>query len=138
AHYIECSYAVPYYYNKIARVDVYKDGKRSEKVFTLNVRYIDFDIKHNFLRYIEAIRRRDLLRSHSVGSSILYSNRLEDQLDIGYELLSEDVYALLEHPPCWKEGVIPFEGSSERLEGKDLQKVNWNGFRLQAWGKIWK
>jgi len=138
AHYIECSYGVPYYYNKIVRANVYRDGKRSDKVFTLNVHYIDFDIKYNFRGYVEAICRRNLLRSHPVGSSIMYSSLLEDQLKIGYELLSEDIYALLEHPPRWREGVIPFEGPGERFKGKDLRKVNWSGFRLQAWEKVWK
>jgi len=137
-HYIECSYAVPYYYNKILKVDVYKDSKRCDKVFTLNVRYVDFDIKHNFLGYIKALCKKKLLKSYSIGESILYSSRLEKQLNVGYELLNENVYAFLEHSPSWKEGVIPFDGPKERLDNQELKEINWHGFRLQSWGKLWK
>jgi len=138
AHYIECSYSVPYYYNKVLKSKVYKGGQQSNKIFTLNVGYRDFDIKINYIKYIEALHSKGLLKSHAVGSSVLYSSRLEDQLRVGYELLSEDTYSFLEHPPCWKEGVIPFEGSSEKIEIENPESINWNGFRLQAWGKQWK
>jgi aminoglycoside 3-N-acetyltransferase len=130
-HYIESTYGVPYYYNKILKADVYKSGQRCDKVFTLNVRYTDFGTKYNYLRFIKALRSRGFLQTCPVGDSILYSSRLEDQLKVGYELLSEDIYAFLEYPPRWREGVIPFEGPPEKMASEDAGKINWSGYGLQ-------
>ena len=136
AHYIECSYGVPYYYNKIVRAEVYKNKNRCNKVFTINVRYVDFEIVNDYKRFVEELDRQGFLRSCPVGNGILYSNRFKDQLKVGYGLLSEDVYVFLKHPPVWKDGVIPFEGPPEKLDSKDVEKMNWSGFLLHRWRNI--
>lgn len=136
AHYVECTYGVPYYYNKIVRAESYREGKRSEKIFTINVRYRDFGVDNNYLRYVDAIRDADLLRSSQVGDGILYASDLKAQLKVGYDLLSEDVYSFLVGLPQWQEGVIPFEGASEKLTVEKMKSVNWEGFHLHKWGEI--
>jgi aminoglycoside 3-N-acetyltransferase len=131
-HYVECTYGVPYFYNKVLDAEVYKDGKRSDKVFVLNVRYTDFDIEHDFIKYMDALLNRGLLYSIPVGDSILYSTRLENQLNVGYELLDEDVYAFLKSPPVWKKGVRPFDGPPDKIDSRHTDKINWDGFLLNS------
>ena len=136
AHYIECSYGVPYYYNKIVKAKVYKNGRCCDEIFTINVRYADFGIVNNYKRFVEEFDRQGFLCSCPVGNGMLYSSRLKQQLKVGYELLSEDVYSFLEHPPVWKEGAIPFEGPPERLSTQDAEKINWSGFLLHQWRNL--
>ena len=130
-HYIESTYGVPYYYNKILRADVYKSGSRCDKVFTLNVRYTDFDTKNNYGKLIDALRGKKLLYTCEIGDSTLCSSKLEDQLKIGYELLSDNIYAFLEHPPNWREGVIPFEGPPDKMDPEKAKGINWRGYYLK-------
>lgn len=61
--------------------------------------YREFGVKNKYLNYVNAIRDRGLLKSYPVGDGILYSSDLKEQLEAGYNLLSEDVYAFLEAPP---------------------------------------
>ena len=133
AHYIECSYGVPYYYNKIVQAEVYKDGKRCDKVFTINVRYLDFGVKNSYKKFIEELDGQGHVQSRPIGGGMLYSSDLKQQLEVGYELLSEDVYSFLESPPVWKEGDIPFEGPLKKLNAEDAEKMNWSGFILHEW-----
>ena len=136
AHYVECTYGVPYYYNKIVKAEAYKDGKRSKKVFTINVGYREFGVRNKYLNYVDAIRDGGLLKSYPVGDGILYSNDLKTQLEVGYDLLSEDVYAFLEEPPQWEEGKIPYEGPEETLDKEKQKNMNWEGFHLHRWGQV--
>ena len=92
--------------------------------------YRDFKLKINYIRYMEALRNRGMLRSSPVGEGMLYSSSLEDQLKAGYDLLSEDVYTFLEHPTVWRDGVIPFEGPAEKIDFKKAETINWDGFRI--------
>jgi aminoglycoside 3-N-acetyltransferase len=129
-HYIETTYGVPYFYNKILRAEVYKDHKPCDNVFTLNVRYTDFQITYNFSRFVNELRNQGHLESRPVGDSLLYCSRFEDQRRVGYDLLSSDVYSFLENPPVWNEGVIPFEGPLKKMSPEEAKKINWNGYNL--------
>ncbi len=134
AHYVATTYGVPYYYNKILDAEVYKNGEKSSKVFVLNVCYRKFKVRFDYLAYIEELRKRGLLRSSSLGASMLYACRLEDQLKVGYELLSDNVYAFLKGPPEWVRGEIPFDGCEVKSQEVPSEEINWVGYNLKLGG----
>ncbi|MCD4832082.1 MAG: AAC(3) family N-acetyltransferase [Anaerohalosphaeraceae bacterium] len=133
AHYVECTYAVPYYYNKIVKANVHKNGKLSDKIFTINVMYKGFVIKNDYKRYIEEIDRKGFLKQHPVGDGILYSSDLKKQLEVGYDMLSEDIYSFLKSPPVWRDDIIPNEGTPEHLSKQEADNMNWTGYIMHSW-----
>ncbi len=126
AHYIEATYGVPYYYNKVVTSEVYRDGEKTQKVFVLNVGYREFEIQLDYSRFIETLNSRGMLRAVKIGDAVLFASDLHDQKKIGYELLSEDVYSFLKCSPQFVRGRIPFEG---REAVSDAPK-NWAGLVL--------
>ena len=134
AHYIESTYGVPYFYNKLLDIEVFKNGKKVDSLFTINVRYYDFEIKNNFDRYLNRMQERGRVKQAPLGASNLYVCKFKDQLREGYELLKEDVYAFLESAPKWRKGEIPFEGPVVKLIDEDLVSANWSGYTLNKKG----
>ncbi len=136
AHYIESTYGVPYFYNKLLDIEVFSEGKKIDSVFTLNVRYYDFDIKNSFERFLNRMRERGFVNQVPLGAGILYACKFKDQLREGYELLKEDVYAFLENAPKWRSGEIPSEGSIFKLSDEELASANWSGYTLNKRGSF--
>ena len=132
-HYLECMYALPYYYNKVLRADVFRGGVKSNQVFTLNVRYRDFGIRYDCHRYHGELVRQGAIRQATLGDAPVIACSLEAQRRIGYELLAQDPYAFLEKAPEWRPGEIPFEGSAETMSEEEAAKVNWAGFHMHGW-----
>ncbi len=133
AHYLETTYGVPYYYNKILDASVYRDGKRLDKIFVLNVAYRSFAVEPDYGLYTETLRREGLLRQAVLGDAVMYASDLKDQLSIGYRLLAENVYAFLKRPPQFKAGVIPLEGW--KMEGEGILSPAKD--RLAGYGEWW-
>ena len=127
AHYIESTYGVPYYYNKILDAEVYQGGKKSDKVFILNVGYRQFDVEFDYTRYIEALDRSHRLRQAKLGQAMLYASDLQDQQNVGYRLLAEDVYSFLKRRPQFRKGHIPYEGCEETILEDSKRPMNWGG-----------
>lgn len=135
AHFVETTYGVPYYYNKILDAPVSRGGQASSKVFVLNVGYRKFGVEYDYRGYVEELDRRGMIRSAPLGDSTLYSSGMADQLRVGYEMLAENVYAFLKQPPAWVRGEIPFEGVESKLESPIPADVNWVGFNLRLGGR---
>ena len=110
AHYCESQYGVPYQYCKVYDTPVYKAGRRVPGVFTMRVRYLDFSIAVDIIRYQERLRALSALREAPCGRSLIHAVSAHDAFDVGMELLSEDPYAMLREPPAFRAGVIPFDG----------------------------
>ncbi|MCB0344512.1 MAG: AAC(3) family N-acetyltransferase [Bdellovibrionales bacterium] len=127
-HSIETLYGVPYYYNKIVTADVYRDGKKCNKDFVINVRYLDFNIAFDYRRFIDLMARRSHIRQAPVGDSCVYSCTFADMFADGFDLLNDDVYAFLKERPNWKRGVIPFEGSQQTITEEEAKRINWKLF----------
>ena len=129
-HYVETSFAVPYYYNKIVRADVFAGGQKVERPFVINVKYPGLGCQFEYRRYIDALAARNAIRSAELGGGMIYSVTLADHMSVGYDLLKTDVYAFLDRPPAYTEGQIPFDGPPERMNEAGASASNWPGFYL--------
>lgn len=110
AHYVEAQYGVPYQYCKVYDTPVYKGGQRVRGTFTLRVRYLDFSIAVDIIRYQDRLRERGALVEVTCGRSLIHTVTAHEAFDIGMELMAEDVYAMLREPPKFRAGEIPFDG----------------------------
>jgi aminoglycoside 3-N-acetyltransferase len=109
-HYLEHVYGVPYQYTKVYRTPVYSGGAVVEGVFTLSVRYLDFDILNDSLRlkqHLVAVKRAV---SVPVGTGAIFCTDCASVVEEGAECLNRDRYFLLARPPAFRAGEIPADG----------------------------
>ena len=134
AHYLETTYGVPYYYNKVLDSDVYRNGQKTDQVFILNVAYREFQVEADYTPYVRMLDQKGCLHESVLGASKLYACDLSSQLSVGYELLADDVYAFLKHPPRFVKGEIPWDGREEKIDvSAEIQK-DWSKMGL---GERW-
>jgi len=127
-HLIETAFGVPYYYNKIVDANVYANGTLVDKTFVINVRYLDFDIKFNFRKFIDHLSDIGAIHSALFGRGTMHAVAAKTMFDEGIFLLKSDIYAFLDNPPAFKPGQIPFEGPGQRLDPS--KEKNWTGMSL--------
>ncbi|MFH0909113.1 MAG: AAC(3) family N-acetyltransferase [bacterium] len=130
AHHVEHTYGVPYYYNKILKAPVYRAGVPSDKVFVLNVMYRHFGLENDYHAYVAEVDRRGFLARAPLGASTLYASDLRSQLEVGFDMLSQNVYAFLARPPVWEAGTIPFEGVESVSPDHRSPPPNWVGYNI--------
>lgn len=110
AHYVEAQYGVPYQYCKIYSAPVYKNRQQISGAFTMRVRYLDFSIAIDIIRYQQRLFDQKAAYEATCGRGIIHSVKASAAFDIGIQLLAEDVYAFLREPPKFRTGEIPFDG----------------------------
>ncbi len=129
-HYVETSFAVPYYYNKIVAAKVFAGGKSIDKLFTINVKHLGINCVFDYRRYIDKIAAMGGIGTAKLGGGHVYSVNTRHQIEIGFEMLKNDIHAFLAHPPEYVFGRIPFEGPPEPMAQASAKSVNWIGFLL--------
>jgi aminoglycoside 3-N-acetyltransferase len=111
-HHIEAMYNVPYVYNKIIDAKVIAGGKCIDKIFIGNFRYLDFDIQMGTMR-TNFIHRHliegGLIRSAYFDKRGIYVVNFSDYINECVSLLKKDIYSLLDYPPSFVRGVIPYK-----------------------------
>jgi aminoglycoside 3-N-acetyltransferase len=128
-HFVETSFAVPYYYNKIVNSEVYVGGERIHRPFIINVKYLNADCAFDYKKYINALSDAGEISSAKLGSGMIYSVDIKKQIDMGYRLLKEDIYSFLKHPPRFVAGMPPVDGPPGGYQAPQ-KKVNWTGFLI--------
>jgi len=115
-HYLERLYGVPYQYVKVYDTPVISQGRQVQGLFTLSVRYLDFGIVNNTLRFKRRLVERGRAVCEPVGTGQMLVSSCQDIIEEGFECLNEDRYFLLEANPSFRRGEIPFDGNTGALQ----------------------
>lgn len=111
-HFIESSYGVPYKYVKVMPCAVVAAGSEVPGLFTMSVRYHDFNIKNTPVRLKRRLLERGLATEVQTGHARTWTTNCADAFTVGIEALREDRWFLLEDPPRFRPGEIPTDGPS--------------------------
>ena len=131
-HHVETMFAVPYYYNKIVQSAVHAEGKKIDREFVINVRYLGMECIFDYRKYTDALAERGMIRSAPIGSGDMHAVDLKDMMDVGVSQLKDDLYAFLSHPPEYRRGEIPMEGPESGGLDAAPREANWVGFKIGA------
>jgi aminoglycoside N3'-acetyltransferase len=115
-HYLEHLYGVPYQYTKIYRTPVVKAGREVPGTFTMSVRYLDFSIVNDTLRFKRRLVEQGKAIDVPTGRARSMVARCEDIISCGVESLDQDRYFLLAEPPRFRQGEIPMDGPTGAMQ----------------------
>lgn len=115
-HFIESSYSVPYKYTKVFRNEVIANGVPVPGLFTMSVRYLDFNIKNTPVRLKHRLLERGLATEVQTGNAGTWMTSCVAAFDVGMESLRSDRWFLLEDPPRFRQGELPADGPSGPLQ----------------------
>jgi aminoglycoside 3-N-acetyltransferase len=116
-HYIEQNCGLPYCYNKLLDIPVFKEGKKIDKLFTSNVRYLNYDIKADASCLKGLLDSRKLVRTEKLGGGTIHCISVKDYYNCALELVRDNPFALLSEPPNFVKGEIPFDGITTGRDG---------------------
>jgi aminoglycoside 3-N-acetyltransferase len=111
-HYLERLYGVPYQYTKVYTTPVLADGKQIEGVFTMSVRYLDFGIVNDTLKFKRHLVASGVAVDVPIGRGRMMCASCEDIVQEGVRCLNRDRYFLLVEPPKFRAGEIPMDGTT--------------------------
>ena len=111
-HYIETSHGVPYKYVKVMPCAVMAAGAEVPGLFSMSVRYHDFNILNTPVRLKRRLLERGLATEVQTGHARTWTTSCAAAFDVGVEALREDRWFLLESPPRFRPGEIPTDGPS--------------------------
>jgi hypothetical protein len=115
-HYVEQLFGAPYLYNKLYDAPVFSEGRQLPYRFTLSVRYLDFGIDNNNARPLQAeMLRSGRLKKHSLGRGSFMLTTIGAVVETLCEQLPNNRYYLLEQPPKFRAGEIPFDGKTGEM-----------------------
>jgi aminoglycoside 3-N-acetyltransferase len=111
-HYLEALYGVPYQYVKVYTTPVFSGGREVQGLFTMSVRYLDFSIMNDTLRFKMHLVEKGIARVVPVGSGEIMCLNAADVIDEGIRCLNRDRFFLLHAPPKFRPGEIPLDGNT--------------------------
>ena len=94
-----------------------KTGAKIDKPFAINVKYLDIACYFDYRRYIDALATRGLIGQAALGRGIVYSVDTEAQINTGYDLLRDDIYAFLAAPPTYVRRTDTLRRAAGRRQG---------------------
>ena len=110
-HVAEFLIGVPYYYNKLTKVDYYKNNKKVNKYFSSCVRYLNLDIekKYGELKKLKIeLTKKKIINSANLGSSKIYFFSAKKYLNIALKFLANDQFAF-KKISNFKKNKIPYK-----------------------------
>ena len=116
-HLAEAVCGVPYQYNKQLDVSVRAGGKTVEGPWTAVVRYLHLELKYDFFRVEELVRKAGLLRESRVGAGALYAYPAKDYFDLIVRELSQNPFLFMGAGFSIPPGKIPRDGSTKDRDG---------------------
>lgn len=115
-HYLEHLYGVPYQYVKVYTTPVFARGTVVAGVFTMSVRYLDFGIVNDTLRFKRHLAASGVAADVPVGRGRMMCVRCDDVVREGISCLNDDRYFLLATPPRFRPGEIPMDGTTGPMQ----------------------
>lgn len=97
SHVAEFLVGVPYYYNKLTKVNYYKNKKKVKKYFSSSVRYLDLSIKktNKWQKLKSKLIKDKIVNSANLGSSKIHLFSAKKYFNIALKLLSNDQFAFI-------------------------------------------
>jgi aminoglycoside 3-N-acetyltransferase len=111
-HHIEQCVGVPHVYSKIFDVPIYEAGQPIPYHAITSVRYLDFDIRYNMQRLEADLKRETLVKTFARNTLIVDIVECAALAEFLTEKLSSNPYYLLDSPPNFRKGVVPFDGNA--------------------------
>ena len=108
-HVAEFLVGVPYYYNKLTKVNYYKNSKKVNKYFSSSVRYLNLDFHIELGRLKKELTRKKIVKSTSLGASKIYFFSAKKYLNIALKILEKDQFAFLKKIPNFKKNKMPYK-----------------------------
>ena len=106
-HHVEQLLAVPYRYTKEFLHPVMRDGVTSIEPYYLLVWYRDCGIERSNTKWIfQRLDEAALVKRHPLGAGTVYSYPMQQFVSNVTDLMAEDIYIWLEHPPTrqpWRQ-----------------------------------
>ncbi len=106
-HFLENLYGVPYQYNKIFRSEVYLKKKKISGLFTMSVRYLEFDIQHDQSKFKQEMIKLNYAKRIDLGKGQIMSTDFNKLFEFGFKALSRDRFVLLKNKPSFLKNRKP-------------------------------
>jgi len=117
-HYAESVFGIPYNYNKILDVKVFKNGKEIHNTFCANVRYLNIEEPRYDVEKMSTIFREkytnNIMNIMGLESSLISA---KEMAEIYLQMLQEDVWSFLEQKPEFEKGIVPYDGVTVGRDG---------------------
>tara|TARA_Y100000588_G_scaffold111442_1_gene122252 strand:- start:10616 stop:11026 length:411 start_codon:yes stop_codon:yes gene_type:complete len=126
-HYAETLCAVPYCYNKLLKVPVYKNGTQLGEEFTANVRYLDLEFEYDYRAVQKRLDDSGAVSSYPIGAGFIHGLSADDFCCTAFNMLCEDPFAFLRRRPDFVEGQLPYDGITVGRDGVE-QGAGLSGF----------
>jgi aminoglycoside 3-N-acetyltransferase len=111
-HHIEQCVGVPHVYSKIYDTPVYFENKLVPHPVITSVRYLDFGIRYNMSRLETEAKRDGLVVTVQRNNLALDAMKCVSLAEYLTGKLMVDPYYLLDEPPKFKKGQLPFDGNA--------------------------
>lgn len=112
-HLLEALNGLPYIYNKVLNIEVYKTGQRINREFYAPVHYLDFNISYDIIQAELAIAETGVIKFSPLGNGRISGVTGQDYFHVGNKILSYDPYIFLKCRPKFRDGEIPFDGITD-------------------------
>jgi aminoglycoside 3-N-acetyltransferase len=110
-HIAEFLTGVPYFYNKLTKVNYQKNNKKISKYFSSSVRYLDLDIKwkQKTLKELKKeLIRKKIIKTKKLGENYVHLMSAKKYTDTAIKILSKDQFKFIELPK-FKKNRMPYK-----------------------------
>lgn len=108
--YVEHIFGVPYLYNKLFNIPVYKNSQKIEVKITAPLRYSHcpaiYD-KKKWKLFEDILKSKGSLKVKNIGNGKIMLVKMNDFFDEAINLLTKDFYFFLKEEPRYVEGNLP-------------------------------
>jgi acyl-CoA synthetase (AMP-forming)/AMP-acid ligase II/aminoglycoside N3'-acetyltransferase len=111
-HYIEHLHGVPYQYTKIYGAPVFSRGERIPGPFTMSVRYLDFGITYDTMKFRDDLLQSDDAKHVEFGNDFIFCTTSEAMIRLGMDCLGRNRWYFLRTPPNFRAGALPMDGAT--------------------------
>lgn len=111
-HHIEQCVGVPHVYSKIYDVPIYEAGQALPHSAITSVRYLNFDIRYNMKKMETELKDAGLVKSFTRNTLTVDVVECVALAEFLTEKLASNPYYLLDSPPKFVRGVVPFDGNA--------------------------
>ena len=108
-HYIENMFGVPYQYTKPYQVKTFHKGKEIKRLYTLSVRYLDYQIDYDYKYAKQELLKNKTIKITKLGSGLVLLCEASKVFEDVFKLLTQNRYVLLEKKPEFITGKIPLD-----------------------------
>jgi aminoglycoside 3-N-acetyltransferase len=94
-HVSEFMMGVPYYYNKLTKVQYYKNKNKVSKDYISSVRYLDFDLSYDIKKINKEIKKKLKIKKVKLGKAAIYLFNSKNYLKVALNMLNKNTFAFV-------------------------------------------